>query len=114
MGIMLAGVVLVVLIHQLPDINALREIELQVPLRIYTSDGKLIEEYGEGRRIPVKLQEVPKTLINAVLATEDQRFYQHPGVDPIGLFRAVQNLVSTGANRKGVVLSPCKSLEISF
>lgn len=59
---------------QLPDVASLKTIELQVPLQIFTKDGLLIQEYGEKRRIPIPYDQIPPTLVKAVLATEDQRF----------------------------------------
>src|SRR3989338_10837896 len=62
---------------ELPDVELIKTIQLQVPLRIYTQDGLLIQEYGEHRRIPVAYEDIPKTLVYALLATEDQRFFEH-------------------------------------
>ena len=70
-------------------------------MQIYTKDGKLISQYGVKRRIPVKLEEVPQELIDAILATEDSRFYEHRGIDPIGIARAAVSLVLTGEKRQG-------------
>ena len=78
------GVVYVQLKSDLPDVETLKTVELQQPMQIYTSDGKLIGEVGEQRRIPVKLNDVPQKLIDAVLATEDSRFYEHHGLDRSG------------------------------
>ncbi|OOH88478.1 penicillin-binding protein [Pasteurellaceae bacterium 15-036681] len=75
--------------QDLPDVGSLKEVELQQPMQIFTADGKLIGEVGEQRRIPVKLEEVPQVLIDAIIATEDTRFYEHKGVDPKGIMRAV-------------------------
>ncbi len=86
---------------QLPSVDELLTIQLQVPLQIYTQDKKLIEEYGETRRIPLAYQEIPKQLIDAVLATEDQRYFQHPGIDLFGLIRASVKLVLTGKKEEG-------------
>ena len=86
-------------VPKLPPIESLRDVQLQVPLKIYTKDEKLIAEYGEKRRAPLDINQTPKTLINAVLAAEDDRFYEHHGVDPKGLLRAVAYLIRTG--RKG-------------
>jgi len=86
---------------ELPSVDVLRDVELQTPMRIYTQDGKLISQYGVKRRIPVSLDEVPETLVQALIATEDSRFYQHAGVDPIGVMRALVNLVSTGEKGQG-------------
>ncbi|MFW8591697.1 penicillin-binding protein 1A [Glaciecola sp. 2405UD65-10] len=85
----------------LPSVDVLRDVQLQTPMRIYTQDGKLISQYGVKRRIPVSLDEVPETLVQALIATEDSRFYDHVGVDPIGVMRAVMNLVITGEKGQG-------------
>lgn len=83
----------------LPDVQQLREVQLQMPLRIYTADGDLIAEYGEKRREPVQISQVPDSLKNAIIAAEDQHFYSHPGVAWQGLVRAAFYLIKTG--RKG-------------
>ncbi|WP_334021508.1 penicillin-binding protein 1A [Alteromonas sp. S015] len=85
----------------LPTVTVLKDVRLQTPMQIYTKDGKLISQYGVKRRIPVKLEEVPQELINAILATEDSRFYEHHGIDPIGIVRAAVSLVLTGEKRQG-------------
>jgi penicillin-binding protein 1A len=85
--------------QQLPSVAAIKEVQLEVPLRVYSADKKLIAEFGEQRRIPVKLADVPQQLIDAVLATEDRRFYQHPGVDVRGLMRASMHLLLSGGER---------------
>ncbi|WP_293729888.1 penicillin-binding protein 1A [uncultured Actinobacillus sp.] len=85
----------------LPNVESLKTVELQQPMQIYTADGKLIGEVGEQRRIPVKLENVPQQLINAILDTEDSRFYEHHGVDPIGIIRAVTVAVSKGGASQG-------------
>ncbi|OLO05964.1 MULTISPECIES: penicillin-binding protein 1A [Salinicola] len=102
-----AGVVLAVIgaglyfAPGLPDVRQLQDYELQTPLRIYTEDNKLIGEYGEERRMPVSYDEIPKPLINALLAAEDANFYNHPGVDPKGLVRAAVELASSGNIQSG-------------
>jgi len=83
----------------LPDVQQLREVQLQMPLRIFTADGDLIAEYGEKRREPVQISQVPESLKNAIIAAEDQTFYSHPGVAWQGLARAAFHLIKTG--RKG-------------
>jgi penicillin-binding protein 1A len=83
----------------LPEVQQLREVQLQMPLRIYTADGDLIAEYGEKRREPVQISQVPDSLKNAIIAAEDQHFYSHPGVAWQGLVRAAFYLIKTG--RKG-------------
>jgi len=72
-----------------------------MPLRIYTAEGDLIAEYGEKRREPVQISEVPESLVNAIVAAEDKRFYQHPGVDWQGLARAAVYLARTGRRGPG-------------
>ncbi|MFQ3236466.1 MAG: penicillin-binding protein 1A [Paraglaciecola sp.] len=86
---------------ELPSVNMLKDVRLQTPMRVYTQDGKLISQFGLKRRIPLTIKDVPQDLINAVLATEDSRFYQHPGIDPIGMARAVMNLILTGEKGQG-------------
>ncbi|AHE66706.1 penicillin-binding protein, 1A family [Legionella oakridgensis ATCC 33761 = DSM 21215] len=86
---------------QLPNVDSLKSVQLQVPLRIYTQDGLLIQEYGEKKRIPLSYDEIPQTLVHAVLATEDQRFFDHPGVDIFGLGRAAIRMIKTGTKSQG-------------
>lgn len=85
----------------LPSIEALRDIRLQVPMRVYSHDGRLIAEFGEMRRMPVRFSATPDLMIKAVLAAEDDRFFQHPGVDYQGILRAVVNLIRTGEKSQG-------------
>ena len=85
----------------LPSVAVLKDVRLQTPMKIYTQDGKLISQYGVKRRIPLQLDDVPQQLIDAVLATEDSRFYEHPGIDPIGIVRAAINLAITGEKSQG-------------
>ena len=86
---------------KLPDIEALKDIKMQVPLRVYSADMSLIAEFGEKRRTPVKIDEIPPKLIEAFLAAEDDRFYIHPGVDWQGLARATYSLIKTGTKKQG-------------
>lgn len=86
---------------ELPDVSGLKDVRMQVPLRVYTADNKLIAEYGEKRRIPVPYEQIPPQLVNAVLATEDQRFFEHQGVDFLGLGRAGLKLALTGTKSQG-------------
>lgn len=85
----------------LPDVDTLNNVQLQVPLRIYSADDLLMAEYGEKRRMPVTIDDIPKHLIEALLATEDQRFYEHPGVDIWGLGRAAIQIIRTGEKVQG-------------
>lgn len=100
-GLIAFAAAYVYLISQLPDVDTLKDVHLQIPLRIYTADKQLIAEYGEKRRIPVHYDEVPQLLIRAILATEDQRYFEHPGVDIWGLGRAAVQLVRTGSKSQG-------------
>jgi penicillin-binding protein 1A len=85
----------------LPDVASIRDVRVQVPLRVYSAEGKLIAEFGEIRRRPVTLAEVPKDLVNAFIAIEDARFYAHPGVDVRGVSRAGWEWLSTGKSQTG-------------
>lgn len=86
----------VYLMPALPDVATLRDVRLQVPLRVYSRDGRLISQIGEYRRIPVSYEEIPPTLVQAILAAEDDRFFDHHGVDYAGLTRAVANYMIYG------------------
>ncbi len=86
---------------KLPSIEGLSDIQLQVPLRVYSSEGGLIAEYGEKRRSPKAIDDIPLTLRQAFLAAEDDRFYEHPGVDYQGILRAAAVLITTGKRGQG-------------
>ena len=73
----------------LPDVAQLRDVRLQIPLRVYSRDGRLLGQIGEQRRVPVTWEEIPPVVMQAVLAAEDDRFFEHPGVDWQGMVRAV-------------------------
>ena len=85
----------------LPSVEILRDIELQVPLKVYSRDGKLIAVYGEKYRQPLAIDAFPEQVIQAFLAAEDDRFFQHPGVDYQGLVRAAISVLYTGEKRQG-------------
>jgi len=101
MSIFILGAILLYLESQLPDTKILDQVQLQQPMRVYSSDGKLIAQFGAERRTPVTFANVPKLFINAVLATEDSRFFEHSGIDLIGLGRAGKQLLLTGARTQG-------------
>ena len=88
-------------VPNLPEIDALRDVRLQVPLRVYSRDGSLIAEFGEKRRALLRIDEAPEQLVNAFVAAEDDRFFKHPGVDWQGLLRAAIALALTGEKRQG-------------
>ncbi len=85
----------------LPSVSTLKDVELQVPLKVFSQDEKLIAVYGEKRRQPLSIKEYPESVIQAFLAAEDDRFYQHPGVDYQGLIRAAIQVLRTGQKRQG-------------
>jgi len=85
----------------LPDASELRDLRMQLPLTVYSRDGKLIAQIGEQRRIPVAPADIPQVVVDAFLAAEDDRFFQHPGVDWQGLVRALASNVSAGGVREG-------------
>ena len=87
----------------LPATAALRDTRLQSPLSVYTRDGKLVAEFGEKRRHPIRLEDVPEQTIQAFLAAEDDRFFSHPGVDWQGLVRAVAHVIKTGETPKAPI-----------
>jgi len=84
-----------------PDVQTLREVDLKEPMRIYSRDGRLMAEFGEERRNPLTYEEIPERLRQAFIAAEDDRFFQHPGVDYQGLLRAAVNLVQTRQRSQG-------------
>ncbi|MBA1146726.1 penicillin-binding protein 1A [Ectothiorhodospiraceae bacterium WFHF3C12] len=101
LGVAAVGVGYLVLAPKLPSVDALRDVELQVPLKVYAADGGLLAEYGEKKRTPLTYEEVPQAMVDAFIAAEDQRFYEHPGVDYQGLIRAIWYLVRTGEKGPG-------------
>ena len=85
----------------LPDADTLRDVKLQTPMRVMSSDGRLIGQFGEQKRSPLQFEEIPRDFINALLAAEDDQFFEHGGVDLLGLARAVSELITTGQKRSG-------------
>ncbi len=86
---------------KLPDPKLLEEVELQEPLRVYSQDGKLMSEFGDMRRVPIDIADIPKRVQHAFIASEDDRFYKHPGVDYQGLIRAAFKYAMTGQKKQG-------------
>jgi len=95
-GLLAIGVALVLIAPQLPDVSSLANYQPKLPLRVYTADGALIGEFGEERRELVPIDRIPRVMKDAVLATEDARFYQHGGIDTKGVMRAVFANLSGG------------------
>ena len=100
-GLALTGFVVLVAYPNLPSIEALTEYQPKIPLRVYTSDGLLIGEFGEERRSLVSIDDVPDPMKQAILAAEDERFYQHTGVDYHGVLRAAYSNLLTGGKTQG-------------
>ena len=101
LGIATLYVTYKVMEKDLPSVESIREYKLQVPLRVYSKDGKLIRVFGSKRRSPAAIKDIPQDLIHAYIAGEDANFYNHYGVDPKGLFRAVWELITTGHKKTG-------------
>ncbi len=94
-GVLLAGMALALAWPNLPDLTAMTDYRPRVPLRVYTADNVLIGEFGEERRNVLRFNEIPDVMKSAVLAAEDDRFYQHGGIDWTGVVRAgLTNLVN--------------------
>jgi len=85
----------------LPAVDSLKDVRFQVPLRIYSDDNKLIGEFGEKRRLPLKYEDIPRDMVHAILGAEDDRFFEHPGVDYHGILRAIKVMVTTGQKAQG-------------
>jgi penicillin-binding protein 1A len=99
LGLLAAGTVYYVVSSRLPDVQSLREVEMQEPLYVYARDGRLMALFGETRRYPVDIADVPERLKQAFIAIEDARFYEHHGVDYKGVARAVWLLATTDDRR---------------
>jgi len=100
-GIALAMIILALAYPNLPSLEVLTDYRPKIPLRVYTADGFLIGEFGEERRSLVRIHEVPNVMKQAILAAEDDRFYQHGGVDYIGILRAAGANLAGGGKRQG-------------
>ena len=100
-GLLLLALVVTLAYPNLPSLDALTEYQPKVPLRVYTAEGDLIGEFGEERRAVISIKEAPQQLKDAILAAEDERFYQHPGIDYIGVLRAAYANLIYGGRRQG-------------
>ncbi len=87
--------------QELPDVKQLHHVQYQIPLSIYSTDNLLIARFGEKKRSPVEIEDIPRQQLNAFLASEDDSFYSHPGVDYKGLARAAIQLLLTGEKKQG-------------
>jgi len=100
-GVLAVAVVALFVSPSLPSAETLRDIRLKVPLRVYSAEGRLMAEFGEERRLPVRIGEVPPTLVQAILAAEDDSFYHHQGVDLFGILRAALANLKSGEHGQG-------------
>src|SRR3981189_3216409 len=100
-SVLVLRLVIALSLPNLPSLQALTEYQPKIPLRVYTAEGTLIGEFGEERRAVVSITEVPPQLKNAILAAEDERFYQHAGIDYLGVLRAAYANVISGGRRQG-------------
>ena len=100
-GSLVIGFAAVMVVPTLPSLESLTDYRPKIPLRVYSVDDQLIGEFGEERRAIVKLEQVPKSLVNAIVAAEDERFYQHGGVDYLGVARAALSNFASGGVRQG-------------
>ncbi|WP_291992510.1 penicillin-binding protein 1A [Candidatus Accumulibacter sp. ACC003] len=101
MALAVMAVVLSLAYPNLPSLEILTDYRPKIPLRVYTADGYLMGEFGEERRAVVSIDEVPAIMKQAILAAEDERFYQHGGVDTLGILRALYANVVGGGKRQG-------------
>ncbi|WP_353571841.1 transglycosylase domain-containing protein, partial [Candidatus Albibeggiatoa sp. nov. BB20] len=90
-----AAVIVGYFLPQLPSTEHIKAIDFQIPLRVYSHDGKYMAEFGTQRRIPIEIHKIPPLMINAMLATEDNHFFEHSGVNFKSLIRAAVHLVKT-------------------
>jgi penicillin-binding protein 1A len=95
------GFVIILAYPNLPSLEALTDYQPKIPLRIYSAEGELIGEFGEERRALVKIDAVPVLMRKAIIAAEDERFYEHGGVDYIGVVRAAISNLTSGGKRQG-------------
>jgi penicillin-binding protein 1A len=100
-GACLVGLVVALAYPNLPSLESLTDYQPKIPLRVYTAEGALIGEFGEERRSLVSIREVPDLLKQAILAAEDERFYQHTGIDYLGVARAAYANLVQGGRRQG-------------
>jgi len=100
-GLLLVVFAAAIIYPTLPSLGALTDYQPKIPLRIYSAEGKLIGEFGEERRAVVRMTDVPQAMTHAILAAEDERFYQHSGVDYLGVARAALSNFASGEVRQG-------------
>lgn len=100
-GFVVVGFLILLFSKELPDAQQIRDIELEIPLRVYSADNLLISEFGNERRKPIPYAQTPQLLIDAVLASEDDGFFEHSGIDIKGLIRAAISNAQSGRSGQG-------------
>ena len=100
-GIIISGFVALLISNNLPSTSEILKTELKIPLRVYSADNKLIAEYGDERRKPTEISDLPESLVKAILASEDDRFFNHVGIDIIGIIRAIATNYRSGSSQQG-------------
>lgn len=101
----------------LPSVESMRHVDMQVPLRVYTRSGDLIAQIGAERRIPVDYAQIPLVIKQAFLAAEDDRFFQHHGIDYLGLLRAIAVDITTGQRAQGastITMQAARNMFLTF
>ncbi len=101
LGLIGAAVIVYVTLPDLPDVDTLMDVQFEEPLRVYTAEGLLMAEFGVQRRHAVRFDEIPPRLIKAFIATEDSRFFDHVGIDIVGLARAAVDVARSGSASQG-------------
>jgi penicillin-binding protein 1A len=101
MAVAMVSIVLILTYPNLPSLEILTDYRPKIPLRVYTADGRLIGEFGEERREFARFDEVPEIMKQAILAAEDDRFYQHGGIDALSIVRAAVSNLLSGGRRQG-------------
>ena len=100
-AVALVGIIVILAYPRLPSVEVLADYRPKIPLRVYTADGQLIGEFGEERRHFLRIQDMPEMMKQAILAAEDDRFYQHSGIDTMGILRAAYANFLGGGKRQG-------------
>jgi len=100
-GIAIVCAVILYLSPTLPSVDQLRDVRLQTPLKVFSANGKLIGEFGEQKRTPIDFEQIPPQFIHAILSAEDDNFFNHHGVDPVGLLRAGSQILTSGEIQSG-------------
>lgn len=100
-GLAITCAVILYLAPALPSVDQLRDVKLQTPLKVFSQDGVLIGEFGEQKRTPIDYDQIPIQFIHAIISAEDDNFFNHYGVDPIGLLRAMSQILTSGQIQSG-------------